>query len=291
LCCCHVIAVFCVAINFLSVYYFNNMQDLNQTQTILLTLLVSFVTSIATGIITVALMDDQMTGGVTQTINRVVERTIETVVAEKGQSASVVTKEVVVKEENLITDSIAKGSQSLVRLKQTIDTEEGTTEVHVSLGAIVRSDGILVADGAQIIDGATYKGILPDGTTADFKAFDTRNGLSFLKIVSTEKRNNFAEVKFADSNKVNLGQSVVMIYGKDRNVVSMGIISSMRKNEDGSTASFQSTLAGSDIYGSPVMNIFGEVVGIRLQLEGGEYILASNEVTASLKAAVLKAGL
>lgn len=267
------------------------MEELNKTQIILLTLLVSFVTSIATGIITVALMDDQAPGGVTQTINRVVERTIEKVVPEYGQSAGVVTREVVVKEENLITDSIDKGAQSLIRLKKTISTEEGTIEVHASLAAVLSRDGIIVADSAQILDGATYKGILPDGTFADFKTFKVVNGLAFLKVASLEKRNDFVPIKLGDSEKVKLGQTAILIYGKDRNIISMGIISATYKNEGGQIATLESNLQAGDITGSPVMNIFGEVIGIRLAGQSGEYILASNEINSAFKVAVKEAAL
>ena len=84
-----------------------DIEHLTKMQIVLLTLLVSFVTSIATGIITVTLMN-QVPPAVTQTLNRVVERTVERVVPDKSQGASVITKEVtiVVKEDDLITDSI-----------------------------------------------------------------------------------------------------------------------------------------------------------------------------------------
>lgn len=55
-----------------------DIEDLNKTQLLLLTLLVNFVTSIAVGVLTVSLLaDDSPT--ITQTVNRIVERTVETV--------------------------------------------------------------------------------------------------------------------------------------------------------------------------------------------------------------------
>ena len=58
-----------------------DIEQLNRTQILLLTLLVSFVTSIATGIVTVSLMG-QAPHGITQTVNRIFERTVEKVVPE-----------------------------------------------------------------------------------------------------------------------------------------------------------------------------------------------------------------
>src|SRR3989344_4148104 len=98
-----------------------DMEQLTKSQIILLTLLVSFVTSIATGIVTVTLLD-QAPHEITKTINQVVERTIERVVPdETRQAASVVTtteKTVVVKEEDLITESIHKRLIQLETLRQ-----------------------------------------------------------------------------------------------------------------------------------------------------------------------------
>jgi len=51
------------------------MEKLNKSQIVLLTLLVSFVTLIATGVVTVSLMD-QAPPAIAQTVNRIVERTV-----------------------------------------------------------------------------------------------------------------------------------------------------------------------------------------------------------------------
>ena len=92
------------------------LEELNKTQIVLLTLLVSFVTSIATGIVTVTLLD-QAPPAVTQTINRIVERTVERVVPASPSGPSVITtvKEttIVVKEEDLITESIDRNKRKM----------------------------------------------------------------------------------------------------------------------------------------------------------------------------------
>src|SRR3569832_1472863 len=98
-----------------------DIEQLNKSQIVLLTLLVSFVTSIATGIVTVSLMD-QAPPVVAQTVNRVIERTIETVAATstaKGQpAAAVVTqqKTVVINQSDLVSQAVQKIAPSIVHI-------------------------------------------------------------------------------------------------------------------------------------------------------------------------------
>src|SRR3989344_6016767 len=96
------------------------MQDLNKNQIVLLVLLVSFVTSIATGIITTSLLQEAPLE-VTRNINRIVEKTVETVTIPGTVVSSPREKEVttvIVKEEDLIIDSINKNIKSVVRIKE-----------------------------------------------------------------------------------------------------------------------------------------------------------------------------
>ena len=86
-----------------------DIKDLNKTQLILLAVLLSFVTSIATGITTVTLMQ-QAPKSITTPINRVVQQTIEKIQQVEGKT---VTQTVVVKEEDLVVDAIAKNKSSI----------------------------------------------------------------------------------------------------------------------------------------------------------------------------------
>lgn len=97
-----------------------NIEHLSQSQLLLLVLLVSFVTSIATGVLTVSLLDEAPQT-VTQTVNRVVERTIERVAApeeNQNQGAAAVTTErtVVVKEEDLVPQTVAAHAPRVVSI-------------------------------------------------------------------------------------------------------------------------------------------------------------------------------
>ena len=215
-----------------------DIEHLTKMQIVLLTLLVSFVTSIATGIITVTLMN-QVPPAVTQTLNRVVERTVERVVPDKSQGASVITKEVtiVVKEDDLITDSIGKNLKSIVKI--TKKTEEGIAGNLLGLGVIVSNNGIIMTDLSVTKDNSTFIIETEDGHLFNANIIETENKkqVSFIFIEKSEDDKDgkdskgniqetlFSPIAFPDANTLKLGQTVISITGGKRTNVSVGIIS------------------------------------------------------------------
>src|SRR5882757_4343456 len=117
-------------------------ENLNKSQIILLTLLVSFVTSIATGIVTVSLMD-QAPPAIAQTVNRVVERTVEKVMPAVQTAAIGQTKTVVIKESDLIAQSIVQVRPSVVSI---YSSDATGTRVFLGLGLVLTKSGNIVAD-------------------------------------------------------------------------------------------------------------------------------------------------
>jgi hypothetical protein len=84
-----------------------NLEDLNKTQLLLLTVLVNFVTSIAVGVLTVSLLD-QAPPTVTQTVNQIVDHTVETIASTTPiQSIIPQPQTVVIHDEDLQTAAIA----------------------------------------------------------------------------------------------------------------------------------------------------------------------------------------
>lgn len=260
-----------------------DIEQLTKSQLVLLALLVSFVTSIATGIVTVTLLD-QAPPAVTQTISRVVERTIERVVP-ADQSASVVTKEItiVVKEEDLITDSIEKGSKSLVRITTAVvgTTTALTPEIFLGLGFIITTDGMIVTDSSLVAEGKTYTLTLVSGVvyTASVINQDEETGVALLKI--TEEGEEGGEINFAttivlsEQRNPQLGQTVIALSGQERTTVAIGIIAGLVMEDivissEGEEEKIIQRLVRIDttiddtpvLPGSPLMNMFGEVVGL-----------------------------
>ena len=255
-----------------------DIERLTKTQIVLLTLLVSFMTSIATGIVTVTLMD-QAPPAITQTINRVVERTIEKVVPDKSQGASVITKEVtvVVKEDDLITDSIEKNSKSVVRIKE-INADGGAGKL-AGLGVIVSRDGLIATDSSVIKGDSVYMIETAKGETFNANAIKANSENSseklsvFLAIEIPEGEDEivFPPIAFLSKETFKLGQTVISLTGEERTDVAIGIISGLVEDEitvsTSTTATVLSIIKTSInekdvLVGSPLINIFGEVIGI-----------------------------
>ena len=267
-----------------------DIERLTKMQIVLLTLLVSFVTSIATGIVTVTLMD-QAPPAITQTINRVVERTVEKVVPDKSQGANVITKEVtvVVKEDDLITDSIEKNSKSVVRIKKI--NADGTAGKLVGLGVIVSRDGMIATDPSVIdgteaykietVSGEIFNANVVDGGEEKPSVFLT------IEIPEGEEEIVFSPVAFSNESTFKLGQTVISLTGEGRTDVAIGIISgliedeievSIPEDETGDEEASQTEVPTEPVMilsliktsideddvitGSPLIDMFGEVIGI-----------------------------
>jgi S1-C subfamily serine protease len=168
-----------------------DIEQLNKSQLVLLTLLVSFVTSLATGIVTITLME-QAPPAITQTVNRIVERTIEKVVPQDGQvaaAANVVTeKTVVVHESDQVTEAVAKASPIAVRLTAPSRDAEGyIVDVFLGLGVVASSDGLIFADATMMRDDADVTVTRNDGVKAKAKVVgrDTKTGIVRLKAATS----------------------------------------------------------------------------------------------------------
>src|ERR1035437_6158780 len=126
-----------------------DIKELNKSQLILLAVLLSFITSIATGITTVTLMQ-QAPSSFTAPINRVVQQTVEKIQQVEGKT---VTQTVIIKEEDLVVDAIAKNKSATFAItKENQDMYGKTIEVSVGKGFAISTDNRVVADGALVPD-------------------------------------------------------------------------------------------------------------------------------------------
>jgi S1-C subfamily serine protease len=247
------------------------MKDLNKSQLILLALLISFVTSIATGISTVTLMQ-QAPSSITVPINRIVRQTIEKVVPGEIKTS---VQTVVIKEEDLVVDAIAKNQSAIFSLtKEATDDAGKIVEISAGRGLAVASDGTLVADAALVPDKEVYYAKNDSGKfKADFVSTD-KGGFSFLKIgASLDEKNKltFTMPSFGDINKMKAGQKLLVL---DQSFTSIIF--------DGSKEDIKIKVSNPNS-GSPVVNLDAEVVGI--VLSGDTSFIPISLITGALKPA------
>jgi hypothetical protein len=256
------------------------MEDLNKTQLILLTLLVSFVTSIATGIITVSLLQEAP-ANVTQTVNRVVEKTIERVVPdESGGGESIREVTVVVNEEDLVIDAISMNSKVIVRIRDNA-LVNGVSQFY-GIGFLVNKNGLIVSARRDTLNpGSTYTATFQDGSTFSMKVIgvDDVGNLAFFQTPEDSRTSLPSEPVKLGTSDPKLGQTVIMIEGQDKDVITIGRVSSFVFTDPSASADDQSPLrintdvtAKTQVVGSPIVNLSGEIVGVRVGAAEGSTI-------------------
>jgi hypothetical protein len=229
--------------------------------------LVSFVTSIATGIVTVSLMG-QAPPSITRTINQIVERTVEKVVpssapaASPAAAAATVTKEttVVVKDDDLAAQSIAKAQGGIVRI-----VSKNTPDQLAARGVVVSQKGnalVVLSDLGTLGPFGTvnFEAILPNGTRvpAVMRIPAATSTIAVLDLMMASSSGAVAVLPVAAAGKLHLGQSVIRIGGTGADTVGIGVIAKLPDAHSGLIeASVVSTTPGSII-----ITIFGELIGI-----------------------------
>ena len=188
-----------------------DVKELNKSQLIMLAVLLSFVTSIATGITTVTLMQ-QAPKSITVPVNRIVQQTVDKIQQVEGKT---ITQTVVVKEEDLVVDAIAKNQTAVFAVtKEAQNADFTTSEVSAGRGFAVSTDGTVVVDAILVPDKGVY---YLKNSSGKFKAdFVSTNkaGFSFLKAgtpVNGTDKLVFTVPNFGDLSKMKIGQQVITL--------------------------------------------------------------------------------
>ncbi len=258
-----------------------DLEDLNKPQLILLALLLSFVTSLATGITTVALMQRAPTS-FTVPVNRVIQQTVEKIQQVEGKTT---VQTVVVKEEDLVVDAIAKNRPATFSItKEVQDVDGKITEVSAGRGFAVSISGIIVADAIPVGEkGVFYVKNESGKFKAEFLGSD-KAGFSFLKIgipLDPKSKLAFVVPTPGDLSKMKIGQQVLIL----GNSVSTLIFEGLNSNK-----SLDLNVTKSNT-GGLVLNLDGEGLGIALSSDSTSFasIKSINESLALLNGATPKA--
>ena len=254
-----------------------DIEQLNKSQIILLTLLISFITSIATGIVTVTLMD-QAPEGVSRTITHVVERTVEQVRPKETQVATVIKEvevPVIVTEEELVLKAIDKVSPAVGLLR----AESTSREAGVTLGTAWLADvaGHFMTAGSLVKDKGRYEVVMESGEIRLLTV--TRFSAGGEVAVLSPKAGSVGETAEPSIAVVPLelgksdtavGQTVISfgatVRGNHR--VAIGIVADLfagTGSQTGSTTIISTNAASADNVGGPLVYISGQVIGLSLE--------------------------
>jgi hypothetical protein len=242
-----------------------DVEHLSKVQIVLLVLLCTFVASIMTGIVTVALLA-QAPPAVTQTVNHIIQRTVETVAPSTGIPTTVKETTVVVKEDELLSSSISNAFNKLGIVHETTATSSPIIALGVPVGSALLTDATVVTDSHAVeIGGVTliYK--------VDKKIPEV--GVVVLKLVEGKVP---ATQRVGDTGQIKLGQSVVVLPSASGARVGIGAVTARyiigRVGEGADEVvirAIDTNIGGRIAAGAPLLNAFGDVVGISTMLSQG----------------------
>ncbi|MDE2213444.1 MAG: trypsin-like peptidase domain-containing protein [Patescibacteria group bacterium] len=250
-----------------------DIEHLNKSQIILLTLFVSFVTSIATGIVTVSLVN-QAPPQVATTVNHVIEHTVQQIVPSTqtaSAATSATTKTVVVQDDDLAGQSIAAVEKSIIRIINT-----SSPNLLVARGLIIDSKGVAMTDRGSLDPSQTYEAILPGGTRVPLtvRSSASTTPVSLLDLTLGTSTPPLTAISFADPSKVMLGETVLCIGGTGGDVVNEGVIASLPVSEQNSDSQIVEASVTSTTPGSVLIDLYGNVIGMTTtdsQVQGNDF--------------------
>ncbi len=246
------------------------MEYLTRSQIILLALFVSFVSSMATGVVVVTLMQ-QAPEPVRQIITNVVEKTIEKVVPTIVEKPG---KTIVVKDEDLMVSAIERNAKSVVAFTTT--GAEGEI-LSAGVGVIISKEGLIITDKANFNSGLLVTTINDTKYTLEVVQNVKEGSLVLGKLVpatslaSTTPAQVFTPVTFGNPGVLKVGQTAIVIGGRDGKTVAMGFINRLDTHTTTNKETKEeitildniglSQRFGGTSNGAPIITLAGEVVG------------------------------
>lgn len=226
-----------------------DIEDLNKTQLLLLTLLVNFVTSIATGVIIVSLLDDT-SPTVTQTVNRIVERTVESVAEAPAVIPGIVPpKEVPAapSDEERRTAAISAMSARSVAIYKNMSGKAYVTEGTY----LPKSKAVVTAATVFLPNEVAIQ--FPDGTMVEASKSRSAGSLTIYGFADTATLPQAPGSSLVATADIKSGQTVLGL-ASDKSAVT-GMVTKV------DAAGITTTITGVPA-GASIVNLSGSVIGI-----------------------------
>jgi S1-C subfamily serine protease len=169
----------------------------------------------------------------------------------------VVTKEttVVVKDDDLVAQSIAKAQKGIVRIVSLNDRD-----ALAARGVLIDARGVVLSDRGSLESLGTlnFEAILPGGERVP-AAMRVPVGTSTVALLDIQiaSTSNMLPVALADKTKLQLGQSVIRIGGSGSDTVGTGVVAKLPEGR----ALIQTSVFASTP-GSLILTSFGELIGM-----------------------------
>ena len=228
-----------------------NIEDLNKTQLLLLTVLVNFVAAIATSVLTVSMLAEAPTT-VTQTVNRIVENTIETVTTQVPVGTPI---ENAPSTEELLTSAVAATNARAVTFHK-----NATSEALIAGVYLPASRAAVTLSGARLPREIVVK--FADGSTLEASLSKTGTLFAVYGFSDTASLPSAPAASPRQSTDLKQGQTVITL--QSNGAVATGIVA----KTEGSVieTSLQTASAGAG-----AVNLSGELIGINSYIAGTLY--------------------
>jgi hypothetical protein len=229
-----------------------DIEDLNKTQLLLLTLLVNFVTAIATAVLTVSLLNEAPPT-VTQTVNRIVERTVETAQQTPLPNILPPKETVIIRDEDLLSAAIRADAARRVTIH-----EGATSSPAVAVGTYLPDRRIVVTASGEALP---KEGVIGFSDGSFEEASLARAGAT-LTVYGFADGAPLPSVTIPDvipSSSLSQGQTLVSLTSEGAAV--SGIISLV------SDAGIRANVTGVPP-GAAAVNIEGDLIGIATGVPG-----------------------
>ncbi len=275
----------------------------NAKQTIIASIITAIITTLVVGSVFLSYAHSHpeiLSGSITQNgVTRVVSQSENAVVdavnkANPAVVAITVSKNVPVYERYYENSPSPFGGMFNFQVPQIRQNGTELQEIGGGSGFLVSSDGYIVTNQHVVADTTAQYAVF----TNDGKKFDAtvvgRDPVLDLAVIKIDG-SGFTSLNFADSDKVEVGQTAIAIgnaLAEFRNTVSVGVVSGLARsitatNGRGSTESLDQLIqtdAGINPgnSGGPLLNLSGEVIGVNVAVASGAnsigFALSANSV-------------